>query len=105
MDAALVRKLLDRTADVGAALRAAGLSRIVWTDYWFTSASDLPSAMARRLAEDLVCETTFSPLAPGRTRESVDPRFDRHDMLYLPYAGLDGFERMGPFVHVWRRKG
>ncbi len=103
-DGAYLQSLLADGRDPDAALADAGFRYVVWADYFFATQFDAPSELTTRLAESLVEVKTFRPLADGVAKSDVAPLFDRRDMLYLPYAGFDGFERPGPFVHVFRRR-
>ncbi|MSR46885.1 MAG: phospholipid carrier-dependent glycosyltransferase [Planctomycetes bacterium] len=93
---------LPPDADPAAVLRAAGYSWVVIADHWLDSQFDLPEELLAQLEPALEPAAAFGPLAAGRTREDVAPRFDRRDLLYLPYSGFDGFARPGPFVQLFR---
>ncbi len=63
--------------------------------------SGIHPALRRFLEEHGQTLATFDPYRPDGEAE-VEPIFYRSDAFYIPFAGLEGVERGGPVINIWR---
>jgi hypothetical protein len=59
-----------------------------------------PSTLRGLITPDPACFEEVARFSPGRAR--CDAVYDLFDQFYLPFAGFEGVEHLGPEVVVYR---